>query len=428
MTAALKAGGSRSGVVAVTGIVMMLALVADGVYAQWPQFLGSQRDGIAETGKGLLRKWPADGLAVLWRVPVGGGFGGAAIHNDSVLVLDREGNERDVIRRIRLADGKDIWRSPYDAPGKLDHDGSRSTPATDGKLVFTIGPFGHFNAVNFSDGSSVWKADLLKDWDAGRPGWGVAQSPLLMGDLVIVAPWGKKAALVAYNKKTGDVVWTTPNPDGVAQDYQSPVPMTLHGRPMIVASGQKAYTIGVDPQTGGRLWTYNAYTCRIHIPSPTRAGEDRILLTGGYGAGGAMFKVEREGDEYVTSTLWKSKSMGSKIAQPLVYEDHIYGNSSDTGGALRCITFEGDTVWDSKGKATFGMGNLLLADGLILIVNGGSGELSLCEATPDGFQELGRAPVLKGKDIWGPLAYSDGKLVLRDQTQLVCVDLKGAPE
>jgi outer membrane protein assembly factor BamB len=291
-------------------------------------------------------------------------------------------------------------------------------------MVFSIGPFGQMNAVKFSDGSPVWEADLLKDWGAKRPDWGVAQSPLLSGNLVIVAPWGKEAALVAYDKRTANVVWKTPNDDGVAQDYQSPVPMQLCGRPMIVACGRKAYTIGVDPTTGERLWTYDDYSCRIHIPSPTYVGEDRILLTGGYGAGGAMFTLEPSADGYVARTLWANHNMGSKIAQPLVHEGYVYGNSSDTGGGLRCLALNSEIMWDSKDMAGFGMGSLLLADGLILIINGDNGDLTLCEVTPDGFRRLGAARVLGGNEIWGPLAYSDGKLVLRDQTQLVCIDLK----
>ena len=249
-----------------------------------------------------------------------------------------------------------------------------------------------------------------------------------MGNAVIVAPWGKKAALVAYAKTSGEVIWTTPNADGIDQDYQSPVPMELAGRQTIVASGKGGYTLGVDARTGRPLWKYDEYTCRIHIPSPTILGGGRILLTGGYGAGGTVFQVERRGNRYVTRTLWQNKSMGSKIPQALVHDGYLYGNSSDTGGGLRCITLDGEVKWETGGRPGFDVGYLLLADGLIFIVNGGNGELVMAEATPEGYRELGRAPILAGKQVWGPLAYSDGKLVLRDQSALVCVDLKAGAE
>ncbi len=408
------------------GVVVLAAVVlvsAASVQADWPQFLGPDRNGIAADAEGLARQWPAGGPRVLWRVSVGAGFAGPAIFGDSVLLLDREGNERDVIRRINLADGNEVWRFPYDAPGKLDHNGSRSTPATDGQLVFTAGPFGHVNAVRFSDGRPVWKAHLLEDWEAKRPNWGVAQSPLLMGNAVIFSPWGRKAAVVACNKESGEVIWTTANPDGTAQDYQSPVPMMLGRRQTIVASGRKGYTIGLDPRDGRRLWTFKDYSCGNHIPSPTVVDGGRVLLTGGYNAGGVMFVVERGGDSLTTRTLWKNDSMGSKIPQALLHEGYIYGNSSDTRGGLRCVSLDGEVVWETKNSPGFDMGNLLLADGLIFIVNGGNGDLVMCEATPEEYRELGRARVLSGQQVWGPLAYSDGKLVLRDQKQMVCVDL-----
>ena len=409
-------------------MVAVLAASAPVVWADWPQFLGPSRDGIVHDAEALPREWPTGGPKVLWSLPVGAGFAGPAIYGDSVLILDREDDARDVIRRLRLADGEEVWRSAYDAPGKLDYNGSRTTPATDGELVFTIGPFGHIAAVRYTDGKPVWTAHLLKDWEAKRPNWGVAQSALLMGNWVIVAPWGKKAALVAYAKDSGEVIWATANADGIDQDYQSPVPMELGGRQTIVAIGKKGYTLGVDARTGRPLWKYNDYACNIHIPSPTILSDGRILLTGGYGAGGAMFQVERQGNRYVTRTLWKNKSMGSKIPQALVHDGYVYGNSSDTRGGLRCITPEGEVKWETGNRPGFDMGYLILIDGFIFIVNGANGELVMAEATPDGYRELGRAPVLSGKQVWGPLAYSDGKLVLRDQTTLVCLDLKASAE
>ena len=162
------------GKAAVSAALMALGASAPAFAADWPQYLGPQRDGVAHDAKDLARTWPEAGPKVLWETPVGAGYGGAAVYGDSVFLLDRADNTGDVLRRISLADGKDIWKYAYNAPGKFDHNGSRSTPATDGQFVYSIGPFGHISAVRFSDGSLVWKGNLMTDWDAKLPSYGAA--------------------------------------------------------------------------------------------------------------------------------------------------------------------------------------------------------------------------------------------------------------
>ena len=116
--------------------------------------------------------------------------------------------------------------------------------------------------------------------------------------------------------------------------------------------------------------------------------------------------------------------MGSKCAQALFYNGYIYGNSSDVGGGLRCITLDGQVKWDSK--VGFDLGNLIIADGLIYVIQGGSGELCMAEASPDGYKELGRAPMLAPPEPWAPLAFKDGKLVVRDKHNIHCLDVTAA--
>ena len=410
----------------VLGVGIALGLAACAFAADWPQYLGPQRDGVAHDAKGLARSWPATGPKQVWETPVGAGYAGAAIFGDSVLLLDREDDSRDVLRRVNLADGKDVWKYPYDAPGKVDHNGGRPTPATDGNVIVSIGPFGAIRAVKFSDGTPLWQGDLLKDWEANRPGWAVSTSPLLYGDWVIVMPWGKKAALVALDKTTGKPVWTTPNPKGIDEEYQSPVPMTLNGQDIILAAGRQGYLIGVDAKTGKQLFEYNGFPkTGWQIPSPLPIGDGRVFLTGGYGAGCVMLKVERQGDTYSVSELFKNMSMGSTCAQPLLWDGYLYGNSYDTGGGLRCVTLDGKVVWDSKKNhgPTFDMGTAFIADGLIYAINGGNGDITMAEATPDGYKQLGRSPLLAPPEPWGPMAFEDGKLIVRDSHKMVCLDL-----
>lgn len=409
-----------------TGLAIAFCAVAMAQAADWPQFLGPDRNAVAPDAKGLPRSWPEGGPKVLWRVPTGEGFGGVCVYDDSVLLLDRKVGEEDIVRRLRLADGEEIWRSPFNAPGKLGHQGSRSTPATDGDRVFSIGPHGHIRAVKFSDGSVVWSAHLLDDWGAKKPNWGVATSPLLLDDKVIVSPWGGKAALVAYSKADGEVVWQTPNAAGTALAYTSPVLMEFGGKTMVVATGNGSHAIGVDSETGKQLWSYNGYRCKIQIASPVVLNDGRVLLTGGYGAGSAMFKVQaQQEDGFKVTELWKREAFGSTISQAVIHDGHIYLNRGfkQSLHGLVCATVAGELKWETGNTPTFDMGSILLADGVIFAVNGASGDLAMIEPDPTGYKELARARVLGGQKIWAPMALSNGKLLLRDHTTLVCIAL-----
>jgi len=404
-------------------------LAASGLFlghasADWPQFLGPDRTGVAADAGGIARAWPDGGPKVLWQVPLGGGFAGPCVFGDSVLILDRQVGAKDIVRRLRLSDGKEIWRHAYDAPGKVQYPGSRSTPATDGRGVYVVGTLGHFKALRFDTGAVVWEKHLLRDWGGKLPTWAVSQSPLLLGDMVIVAPWGRQAAVVAYQKETGKDVWRTPNRAGKVLEYQSVVPMTVDGTQTIVSSARNGYTIGVDAATGAELWAFSGFFSKWQIPSPTVVDGNRVLLTAGYRAGSVMLRIEKADGRFQAKVEWQHKDLGSHTAQALFHEGHIYGNSTDTGGGLRCLTPDGQVKWDSKSsRVTFERGFLMIVDGMIFDINGKNGELFMVEADPGGFKVLGRAKVLGGVQVWAPMAYSDGKLLVRDQSKLVCLQV-----
>ena len=250
-----------------------------------------------------------------------------------------------------------------------------------------------------------------------------------MGEAVVVAPWGKRATVVAYRKSDGKVLWYTRNHDGIEQGcYVSPIPMSLDGQQTIVVRGEFGHVIGVDASSGEQLWSYPEYKCELHVPSPTILGNGRVLLSGGHKLAAVMLSVEREGDTFRVEEVWKKKCVDNKIAQALVYNGYIYTNSNVDGGVLRYVTLDGEVVWETGRNPGFEMGNIIIADGLIFIVNGQTGELVMAEASPGGYKELGRAQILKGPQAWGPIAYGHGKLVLPDQTSLVCLDLRAHAE
>ncbi len=394
--------------------------------ADWPQFLGPHRNAMAPEAKGLAKSWPMEGPKEVWRTSVSRGFGGAAIGGDRVIFMDREGTARDVVRCLRLSDGEELWRYAYDAPGRLSFPGSRTTPATDGELVFTVGGFGHVHALDLAAGKPKWKAHLLEDWEAKLPHWGVATSSLLLSKAVVFAPWGRRAALVAYDKKSGRVLWTTPNRRNKKLAYASPTPMKLKGKTMIVAIGAGGYTIGVDARTGEELWSYSGYSCSIQIPSPVVLGRGRLMLTGGYGAGSAVIQVQSVGGRYRVKEVWRNRAIGSTLAQPVVYRGYIYLNSGfkNKEFGLACLSSTGRVLWDTDRSPNFDMGPVLLLGKTLLAVDGKSGDLVMVSPSPRKYKEAARASVLKGPVAWAPMAFSDGRLVLRDRRNVVCLDLR----
>ena len=440
--------------------------------ADWPQFRGPNQDGVSPE-KGLLRSWPPGGPTVLWREPLGVGFGGPSVRDGKVYVLDRVGDAQDALRCLDLATGKELWRYAYDAPGALSHNGSRSTPTVGEKYVFTVGPFGHIHCIDLVSHEPVWSKHLLKDFGGKMPRWGVAQSPVLYRDAVIVAPLSKKAGVVALAQATGKEIWRSPPLGGLA--YVSPRIANLGGVEQVLiisvtrtASGSTtgrprgrpparagrasraggasatsrparqlpAYArrvsnrvAGVAADDGRVLWTYDDWRCLNPIPNPMPIGDDRVFITGGYRAGSVMLKLRPAENRFTVEVLFKVPDYGAQIPNPLLHDGHLYmicnGNFQRDG--LVCMDLEGNVRWKTDRSPNLDRGHTLIADGLMYNMDGAKGILRLIEPTPAGYKEISQVELLGGKEIWAPMALADGKLLIRDQRQMICLDVKRAP-
>jgi outer membrane protein assembly factor BamB len=217
--------------------------------ADWPQYLGPSRNSTSsETG--ILRAWPDGGPEVLWKVSVGKGFGGPVVHDGKVYLLDREDDTGETLRCFDLADGTELWKFAYDAPGTVMFPGSRGVPTLDGKHVYTCGHNGHLYCLDIDTHQPVWKANVWTDFGGkppaagnqgfrrgapepgGFPIWAITQNPLIYGDLLIVASQAPDAGVVAYDKLTGHVRWKTPSLGYVG--YVSPVIVKVDGNDHVV--------------------------------------------------------------------------------------------------------------------------------------------------------------------------------------------------
>ena len=413
--------------------VMILAILSPLVLAgDWPRFLGPQGDGVV-TGERLPERFPAGGPREVWSSPVGIGFGGASIVDGQVYVLDREDDARDVLRCLSLDTGKEIWRRAYEVAGKLSYPGSRSTPTVDEKLIFTVGGFGHVHAFDRQTGEVIWGFDLREKFKSPVPNWGFAQSPLLYKDWVIVAPMAEDVGLAAVDKATGEVAWKSEPVGG--NTYASPKLYTLGGVEQVVFITTDGVA-GIDPNTGRVLWRFDGYKNRIPIPSPTQVDDNRLFITGGYGAGSMMVRLDKSGDGFSVTELWRTED-GTQIHPAIFHGGRLYlnGNTNETlrgkgknAPGLMCFDLEGDVQWRSDNEPGIDRGGMIVADGRAYLLNGQSGQLHLVQLDPNGYIEADTAKIFEtggqNVNIWAPLALSNGYLIARDQQTMKCLDLK----
>ncbi len=389
----------------------------------WPHFRGGKYDGIVDDGVALARSWPKEGPKQLWSIELGEGHAGAAVRGGKVYVLDYDREaEADVMRCLSLADGKQIWQYSYPVVIKRNHGMSRTVPAVTDKLLVGLGPKCHVSCLNPESGESFWLMDMVAQHGATVPPWYAGQCPMVDGDRVILATGGK-ALLIAVDGSSGDVIWESPNPRGWRQTHVSIMPMELAGRKMYVYCGHGGVA-GIAADDGSLLWDTTDWKISIAtVPSPTIIGDGRIFFSGGYNAGAVMIRVKEEGGKFAAETLFrlKPKQFGSTQQTPILLDGYLYG-VREKDKQFVCLDLEGKEVWKSGSRHKFGLGPYTIADGLIYVMDD-HGLLTMAEATPDGFKMLAQAQVLDGHDAWGPMALVAGRLILRDLTKMVCLDV-----
>lgn len=406
----------------------------------WPQYLGPTRNGISPQ-KGLLRSWPQQGPEVLWNVDVGIGFGGPVVKDGKVYLLDRDDKVGDKLRCLDLSNGKELWSFSYEAPGSVMFPGSRSVPTLDGNKIYTCGPYGNLYCIDLNTHKPIWNKNIWTDFGGGEiPRWAITQCPLVYGNLLILASQAPQAGVVAYDKLTGNVKWSTPSLGGVG--YVSPVIIKVGKEDhvvMITASagrgeGAKPGKVaGIDPLTGKILWEYNNFSCGIPVPSAVDAGEGKVLVTGGYNAGAAMFKVEKKSDgSYGVTELFKNPDFGAHTQPPVLYNEYFYAqySTNERKDGMVCMSMDGQVKWKTGREPFFDKGGSILVDGLIISTDGAS-KLYLIQPDPTAFKPISTAELLKGDtgdqrfptQNWAPLAISNGKLLIRDQNKLICVKI-----
>jgi len=393
----------------------------------WPQFRGPLRDGWSP-GTNFRTNWNESPPTVLWSKPCGGGYSSFAIADGRLYTMDRlDGNER--IRCLNPDSGDEIWTHDYSADYKAIGypSGPRATPTIHAGFVYAVGAAGQFTALKLpaSPGEKptvAWQHDLVVDYQAPVPTWGIACSPLIEGDLVIVQPGGKKGSVVAFDRTTGDRRWACESdPSG----YSSPVAATLGGVRQIVAVTGKSI-LGIRSTTGEVLWKHEWVTANLgNIAMPVIAG-DYVFVSSGYNKGCVTLRIS--GDSAKVVYFQPGAKLMRNHHSTSVHKDGFLFGFDDR--ELRCVDLRAGTAvpdWPpDEVRNRLGKGSCtLVGDSLLCLSERGT--LVLTNTDPKNFQLLGRIDnVLIGSECWALPAVVNGKIYLRDAGKIVCLDAQVA--
>ncbi len=387
----------------------------------WPWFRGPIHDNVVQSDVSISLDWGANGPPVVWKVAMGEGYAAPAVCNGRVYVIDYDQvGQADAIRCFALSNGEELWRRSYPVVVKRNHGMSRTIPAVSDKHVVTLGPKCHLSCMDPLTGKLLWQHDLVAEYGVTVPEWYAGQCPLLDGDRVIVGTGGQ-ALMMAFRLADGKIAWQTPNPRGWVMTHSSVLPITVGGRRQYVwcASGG---VVGVDASTGKVLWeNLDWVISTATVPTPVDLGSGRLFLSGGYNSGAMFLKITGAGSTFAATVEQRlpASIFGAEQQTPIFYKGHIYGVK--TGGKMVCLDPAGRPLWDS-GTDRFGLGPYLVWNGTILAMSD-SGTLSAIEATPTGYKRLAQAKVLNGPEAWGPMAPAGTRLLVRDLTEMRCLEL-----
>jgi outer membrane protein assembly factor BamB len=399
-------------------LVITLAASVPAIATDWPQYLGPNRNG-TYPGPPLLEAWGPSGPKVVWRKQVGQAFAGPAVVQNRVLLFHRVGNE-EVLEALDAKTGASIWRYAYPTTYRDDFgfdEGPRAVPVVADGIVYTFGAQGQLHAVDFAKGTRVWSEDTMKRFNVPKGYFGAGGSPLVEGGRVIANIGGDKAGVVAFDAKTGKVVWTATDDDA---SYSSGIAATIAGRRSAIFL-TRDNLIGLDPATGTiqfqRRWRARI-AASVNAATPLVVG-DSIFVSAQYGPGAGVLRVD--GSKLID--VWASdEALSNHYATSVYHDGYLYGyhGRQEFGPSLRAVEFKTGAVKWSQDQ--FRAGSITLAGDRLLIMREG-GEMILAPASPQAFKPLARAQVLPG--VVRPLpAIADGFVYVRNENTLLCLDLR----
>lgn len=397
-------------------ILFCLGEAAAQAGGNWPQWRGPNRDGISKE-TGLLKQWPDGGPPLAWKATgAGNGYSSFAISNGRLYTMGLRGDKEFIIA-FDVATGKEVWATPHGTkPFRNDRgDGPRGTPTIEGNRLYALGGNGDLSALDTATGKVVWSMNVLEKFGGEQITWGISESPLIVGDKLLVNPGGPGASIVALNKKDGALIWKSQSEKA---GYSSAIALDAAGTPQVVFF-TSTRAVGLDVKDGRLLWEYQKPSNRVANAATPIARNNRVFISSDYGTGGGVVEIKANGKDMVAQEIYFNKDMRNHHSSSVLIGDHLYGFS---GSILTAMKFDtGEIAWKDR---SVGKGSLVFADGLLYLFSE-NGVVGLAEATPTGYVEKGRFRIQQESlPTWAHPVVAGGRLYLRDQDTIYAYDIK----
>lgn len=422
----------------------------------WPRRLGPNHNATVPATK-LIDKFPEGGPKILWEAETGEGYAAPVIVGDRLVWFHRLDN-RATIDCLNAKTGKRSWRQQYETNYSDRYGfsgGPRCSPLIDGNRVYVYGVEGELRCMKLADGSTVWRTNTLEQFGGKQEYFGAGAGPLIEGELLILNVGAPKenAAVVAFNKLTGAVVWKVGNQWGAS--YAAAVPTTINGRRVVLifAGGDSRPPTGgllvIEPRDGKLLsrYPFRSKTYESVNASSPVVWNEKVFISTSYNTGGVLLEFD---DQFNAKPVWTTTDCGSHFMTPVVYGDHMYAidGMNRRSIALTCIDLKtGKSTWrwspvfdeaieinGEKRTASFGigLGSLLkVGDRYLLLTE--NGHLLMMKLTPDKHETAARTWLFGAQETWALPPLVDGLLyvnqnqrdsISKTKPRLICYDLR----
>ena len=419
-------------------LLLILALTATATADDWPQWRGPQRDGVWRE-EGIIDRFSGPRLKPRWRMPIASGYSGPTVGQGRVYVTDRLSEPKQIerVHCFNAADGQHIWTHEYACVYRqVGYEaGPRASVLIDGGRAYALGTMGHLLCLDAAKGDLLWGKNLNDLYRIRMPIWGIASSPLVEEDLLIVQIGGVDACLVAFDKRSGAERWKAL---ADRASYSAPIVIEQAGQRVLVCwTGDRI--VGLDPQTGQLLWEVSFSPVKMVIAIGSPVFHNDYLFVSGFYDGSMLLRLDRS--RLAAKKLWHRRGQNEKstdslhsiISTPLLMGDHVYG--VDSYGELRCLEMtSGDRVWESDKAVPRGRWSTIhfVRHKENVWMFNERGELIISRLSPQGFTELRRTKLIdpttaqlsrRGGVCWSHPAFANRHIFARNDQEILCADL-----